>query len=89
MVTFFFTKYAEKQFGKLPEADQARIINKLTLLKTHPDIFSVLKVLKDFPPATHRLRVGSYRLILQLKEGSEGEIDFWVLKAQHRKDVYR
>ncbi len=89
MVSFVFTKYAEKGFRKLPVSVQKRILDKLKLLKGHPDIFSVAKVLHDLKPATHRLRVGSYRLILELKEQKKGQIIFWILKAEHRRNVYR
>lgn len=89
MVSFVFTKYAEKQFRKLPMSVRNRIISKLKLLKEHPDIFSVVKVLNDLVPATHRLRVGSYRLILELKQQKKEQVVFWILKAQHRRDVYK
>lgn len=89
MILFAFTKYAEKAFLKLTKKAQERILNKLRELKFHDDIFSVLKKLANFEPATHRIRIGSYRLILELKLQKGDDLEFWVLDVAHRKDVYR
>lgn len=89
MVVFIFTKQAKKAFLKLPKAIQERIISKLKELKNHNDILSALKRLSDFEPATHRLRIGAYRIILELKEQKENQFEFWILDAAHRKDIYR
>ncbi|MFA5792664.1 MAG: type II toxin-antitoxin system RelE/ParE family toxin [Candidatus Gracilibacteria bacterium] len=89
MNTFIFTVYAKKQFLSLAQVDQNRMLAKLAVLKKHPDIFAVLRSLIDFYPATHRLRIGSYRLILKLEPAQTGENTFLVLKVGHRKDVYQ
>ncbi|EKD92490.1 MAG: hypothetical protein ACD_28C00419G0003 [uncultured bacterium] len=89
MVRFTFTKDAEKSFLKLPGDSQERILQKLKDLKNHADIFSVLTRLVHLEPATHRLRVGYYRLILKLETSENHEIEFLVLKVGHRKDIYR
>ncbi len=89
MILFVFTKYAKKVFDKLPKIEKERILNKLTELKKHQDVFSVLRKLVNFDPATHRLRIGDYRLILELKKYDAKIIEFWVLDVGHRRDVYR
>lgn len=89
MVSFIFTEDAKRAFLKMPKNIQDRIINKLKELKSHGDIFSVLKRLTHSEFATHRLRIGSYRLILQLKNHDEKIIEFIVLDIGHRKDIYR
>ncbi|MBI4994871.1 type II toxin-antitoxin system RelE/ParE family toxin [Candidatus Peregrinibacteria bacterium] len=89
MNVFIFTKQAEKTFLKLPKTTQKRIILKLKELKKHDDILSVLKRLTNFGPATHRLRIGMYRLILELKNQKENCFEFFILDAGHRKDIYR
>lgn len=88
MVTFVFTKQSEKIFKKLSATIQHRIVYKLSELKTHPDIFSVLKPLVNFHPATHRLRIGMFRLILELKKNTKESIEFWILDVGNRKDIY-
>ena len=89
MNTFTFTKEAEKTFLKLPKTIQKRIFEKLKELKTHDDILSILKRLTNFEPATHRLRIGMYRLILELKCQQKNDFEFWILDVGHRKDIHR
>lgn len=54
-------------------------------LKERQDITSALKPLTDFASATHRLRVGDYRVILKRLS----ETDFLIIDIGHRRDVYR
>lgn len=89
MVNFKSTIEFDKKFFKLPKTIQERIKNKLQTLKLHSDIFSVLKKLYDFPPATHRLRIGNYRLVLELIKQEKDVVAFLMLDVDHRKDVYR
>lgn len=88
MHSFIFTKSAYKEFSKLPDDVKERIEKKLKRLKSHQDIFSILKHLHNFEPASHRLRVGSYRLILELRHQQNKDCEFWVLDLGDRKDVY-
>lgn len=89
MITFIFTKQAAKACERVPKTVQARVIEKLKELKIHDDILSVLKRLENFKPATHRLRIGNYRLILELREQTDKDSIFWILDIGHRKDIYR
>ncbi|MEK7539889.1 MAG: type II toxin-antitoxin system RelE/ParE family toxin [Patescibacteria group bacterium] len=88
MVSFVFTKFAEKRFSRVSPEIQQRILSKLKKLKTHPDILAVLKPLHKFKPATHRLRIGDFRLILQLSINQAGEKELLVLDVGHRREVY-
>ena len=85
MSTFLFTKAAAKQFYKLDISAQQRIQSKLQELKKSKNINTNIKLLINFKPATHRLRIGNYRLIL--KDEKDG--NFLVLEVGHRKDIYR
>lgn len=87
MPEFYFTKRAKRDFQKFPPETQLRILQKLKQLKPHNDIFKVLCTVKELPPATHRLRVGAYRLVLELVNPKIQE--FEVLKVGHRKDIYQ
>ena len=89
MTTFIFTKHGKKKLQKLPKYIQNRIILKLTELKAHTDILSVLKNMYDFEPATHRLRIGRYRLVLELAHQDKDDFEFLILDVGHRKDIYR
>lgn len=88
MVIFTFTQNSQKTFLKLPKEAQTRIYKKLELLKIHPDIFSVLRRLSHFEPATHRLRIGTYRLILKQEEEKEESTVFKILDVGHRREIY-
>ena len=81
---FHFTKQAEKEFRKLEPRVQEGIIKKLQQIKNSGN-FLQLDTLKDFLPATHRLRIGEYRLVLS----KNSESSFLVIDCKHRKDIYR
>lgn len=89
MVIFVFSKFADKRLKKLGKSEEDRIISKLQELKQHPDVLSILKPLHNFEPATHRLRIGNYRLILQIINGGANRTEFFVLDVGHRRDIYR
>lgn len=89
MVHFIFTKHAERTFYRLSKNIQKRILEKLKEVKKHDDILSILKRLHHFEPATYRMRIGFYRLILELKNQNGDEFEFWILDIGHRKDIYR
>lgn len=88
MVIFIFTKQAERIFLILPKSIQERCLAKLHELKAHPDIFSVLKQLAGVSPATHRLRIGNYRFILELRIQTKQKAEFWILDVGHRREIY-
>jgi mRNA-degrading endonuclease RelE of RelBE toxin-antitoxin system len=83
--SFIFTRFAQKKFLKLEKATQERVSAKIQELKQHEEIAAALKPLTNFAPATHRLRVGAYRLILQ----RISETDFLVIDIGHRSQVYK
>ncbi len=85
MISFIFTKFAQKKFLKLDIETQERIRTKMQELKHREQHGSFLKPLTNFAPATHRLRVGAYRLILQ----QDSETDFIVLDIGHRSEIYK
>lgn len=72
----------------MPEVIQKRVIEKFLQLKSHHNIFILLGVLKNFEPATHRLRIGSYRIVMELKSRKAKNITFLILKIGHRKNIY-
>jgi len=89
MVTFVFSKFAEKRFKRLGHAEQQRVIAKLQELKIHPDIVFILKPLHGFNSATHRLRIGNYRLIIQFIQQTFEQIELFILDIGHRRDIYQ
>lgn len=84
-ISFVFTSFAESKFRKLDRMLQERVRLKLRELKRHDDIGSVIKSLTNFHPATHRLRIGQHRVILQ----RVSEHEFLILDIEHRSHIYR
>ena len=82
MYKIVFYERAEKQFGKLTFEMQKRIVNSLERIKIRP--FNFVKKLVG--SKYFRLRVGDYRLILDIKKE---KIIIFVIEIGHRKKVYK
>jgi mRNA-degrading endonuclease RelE of RelBE toxin-antitoxin system len=89
MNIFVFTKYAKNRFFKLSSSDRERILAKLNELKNVKNPELVMRKLKHFKPATHRLRVGNFRLILSLEKYQSGFGEFLILDVGHRRNIYK
>ena len=78
------TKRAQKDLESLDKTTQKRIAEKLDQMLVYP--LSVdLKKLKGYENLW-RLRVGDYRIILEIREQ---EITIYALRVMHRREVYR
>ncbi|MBU0957703.1 MAG: type II toxin-antitoxin system RelE/ParE family toxin [Nanoarchaeota archaeon] len=76
------SKNAERQFSKLNDDLQDRIICALDRIKVRP--YSFVKRLIASP--YYRLRVGDYRLILDI---NDGKLVIFVIEVGHRKNIYK
>ena len=76
-----FKPRAEKYLAGLPKADQSRILQKIELLQH--GLTGDIKRLTNFTPE-YRLRVGDYRILFEILEGS-----IIVYRILHRRDAYR
>lgn len=85
MNIFTFTKNWQKEFLKLDILTQNRIIDKLQFLKSIDNINPFLKVLIWFEPATHRLRVWDFRIILQQIDTT----NFLIIDVWTRGNIYK
>lgn len=84
IVRLTFTPAGERDFKKLPHQVQARIVDKLHVYLASGTPLSFAKPLVNLPPATHRFRVGKYRVCFYV-EGSSLVID----GVDTREDAYR
>ena len=84
MVKVFLTNSALRDLKKLPRVISKRIFRKLEDFQENPFSSKNLKKLAGQP--LYRIRVGDYRIILELGK-KEGEI--YVLKISHRKNIYK
>lgn len=85
MNSFIFTKNWEKEFLKLWNLDQERVLKKLKILKGNLSFWNNLKSLTDMFPATHRLRIWSIKVILQKYD----ENTYHILDIWYRWDIYK
>lgn len=77
-----FSASAKKQLHKLPPQTRQRIIGALERIRVRP--FSFIRKLVNDPG--YRLRVGSYRVILDVQQE---KLLILVIKIGHRRNIYR
>ena len=77
------TTSAQRQFKKLPQDLQDRILPKLFELEIHPKPFGTKKLAdSDF----YRIRVGDYRVIYSVDDSMR---NIKILDIAHRREIYR
>ena len=76
-----FTDLAKKQLSKLPRDIQKRIIYALERIRIRPESY-VSKLVGD---SGYRLRVGDYRVILDI---DRSKLIILALKIGHRSSIY-
>ena len=77
-----FSASAFKELNKLERKDQERIISALERLRIRPERY-VAKLVGD---PGYRLRVGQYRVIMDI---DERKLMILVIKVGHRKKIYK
>ena len=82
MYEIVFSEKAKKQFLKLEKDIQKRIITSLDRIKIRPEAY-VTKLVGD---ASYRLRVGDYRVIMDI---DKGKLIILVIKVGHRRNIYK
>ncbi len=78
----FFTDKALKQLKKLEKNDQERIIKSLERIRIRPESY-ITKLIDD---PGYRLRVGDYRVILDV---DKEKLIILILIVGHRKNIYK
>ena len=82
MYNIEFSKTAEKQLYKLGKNIQVRIVSSLERIRIRP--YPHVKKLVGNPYFS--LRVGAYRLIMDIKEN---KLIIFVIEVGHRKRIYK
>ena len=82
MYNIEFTRTAEKQFNKFSKEIKVRIVSTLKRIRVRP--YPHIKRLVGSP--FFRLRVGEYRVILDIKDDV---MIILVIEVGHRKNVYK
>ncbi len=78
-------KSAKKEFDRLSQNVQDRILDALNLLSVNP-FSSVLDIKKLKGYDLYRLRVGNFRIVYEVRRSI---VTIVVIKIGDRKDVYR
>jgi len=81
MYEIILSDQALKQIEKLEKSVQERIFKVLERIRIRPEAY-VTKLVGD---AGYKLRVGDYRVILDIEES---KLQILVVKAGHRKNIY-
>ena len=82
MYTIEFSESAQRQLFKLEKIMQKRITNAIDRIRIRPFNF----VIKIVATPYYRLRVGDYRLILDIRND---KMIIMVIHVGHRKNVYK
>ena len=84
MISYDFTRQAERMFLKLPKDAQQRILQKLGHYLAQPNpLFFAKRIVGDIP-CSYRFQVGDYRVIFDWEENG-----ILITKVGHRREVYR
>jgi mRNA interferase RelE/StbE len=79
----FFKRSVHKDFNAIPKKDLKRILDRIELLAENPRPPGCEKLTGQ---QRYRLRQGRYRILYSVQDD---ELTVWVVKAGHRKDIYR
>lgn len=82
--SYSFTKTAKKDIDGLHSVIRTRLAKKLKYFLESGDPLQFAEKLTGFPDADYRFRIGVYRATFIL----EGKI-IYIVRVQHRKDVYK
>ena len=82
MFEIVFSDKASKQLGKLDKSIQKRIMNSLDRIRIRPEAY-LTKLVDDIG---YKLRVGDYRVIVDL---DRGKLLILVIKVGHRRNIYK
>jgi len=79
----FFKKSVEKDFEAIPQKELKRILQRIELLHEDPRPPGCEKLTGQ---ERYRVRQGRYRIVYSIQHK---QLSVWVVKVNHRKDVYR
>jgi mRNA interferase RelE/StbE len=82
MYNIIWSSKAKKQLGKLEKNIQSRIFASVDRIRIRPEAY-VTKLVGD---DSYRLRVGDYRVIMDL---DQGKLLILVIRIGHRKEIYK
>jgi mRNA interferase RelE/StbE len=79
----YFKESVEKDFKDIPRKDLKRILQRVESLAIEPRPSGYEKLTGR---ERYRLRRGLYRIVYSIQDK---KLTVWIVKAGHRKDIYR
>ncbi len=79
----FFKKSVEKDLTKIPKNYLAKILDKISGLKTNPRPDGSEKLTGQ---ELYRIKQGIYRIVYSIQDN---ELTVWGVKVGHRKEIYK
>ena len=79
----FFKKSVEKDFKVIPKKDLVKNLERIEALAEDPRPPGCEKLSGQ---QKYRLRQGRYRILYSVQDDA---LTIWVVKVEHRKDIYR
>ena len=83
-MNIIFSRVAFREFAKLERSVQKKIHEKLCFYCSSVEPLSFADTLQDSRYGQYRFRIGDYRVLFDVEEGS-----LMILRIGHRKDVYK
>ena len=78
-----FRASVEKDFATIPKKDLKKILKRIQGFTENPRPWGCEKLTGQ---ERYRLRQGRYRIVYSIQDD---ELTIWVVKVEHRKDIYR
>ena len=79
----YFKESVEKDFTAIPKKDLVKILRRIKALSENPRPSGCEKLTGH---ERYRVRQGRYRIVYSIEDAV---LTVWIVKAGHRKDVYR
>ena len=79
----YFKKSVEKDLGAIPKKDLKNILRRIATLAQNPRPAGHEKLTGQ---ERYRVRQGRYRIVYSIQDEV---LTVWIVKVDHRKDVYR
>ena len=86
--TLRYTSHALKDLELLDKKVMKRILDKLDWFVVQAQPISYAKKLTNSDLGTYRFRVGDYRILFDIEEGTGKVSVLMVLRVKHRKEAY-
>ncbi|MBI5414751.1 type II toxin-antitoxin system RelE/ParE family toxin [Candidatus Peregrinibacteria bacterium] len=89
MIHVQYSGKAQKALQKLDTETAERILLKVKYFSSsRENIFRYGKKLKIFKEATHRFRVGDYRVLFRIDQKTKQVVILVIVNVVHRKEAY-